>query len=365
MSIFIDQISKSFGSHSVVDKVSLDVADGELVVLLGSSGSGKSTILRMVAGLIIPDEGRILLNDVDITFLPPQQRGLGFVFQNYSIFPHMTIAENIEFGMKIRNITLKERKARSEQLLELVGMTGLGARYARQLSGGQQQRVALARALAYEPKVLLLDEPFGAVDTKTRIQLRQSLKMIIKQIGVTTMMVTHDQEEAFELADRVAIMNDGHIEHFNSPSEVYYFPATRFTAHFVGDINLFEGSVTLSTENLCKIELLGCVPVQRRGRHPFNPGQKILYGIRPEQIRVSLLEPEDYENGINGVIEKSTFLGDVTRFSIRLTNNSLVDVQVLNYLVVEGKVMPYELNEEVWLIWSQGSGIIIPREEHE
>lgn len=359
MSILIEQISKKYGDHTVVDRVSLDVDNGELVVLLGSSGSGKSTILRMVAGLILPDEGHILLNGVDITLLPPQERGLGFVFQNYSIFPNMTIAENIEFGMKIRKVPASQRQARSEHLLELVGLSGLGNRYSAQLSGGQQQRVALARALAYEPRVLLLDEPLGAVDSKTRIQLRQSLKKIVKEIGVTTMMVTHDQEEAFELADRVAIVNNGRIEHYGFPSDVYYNPATQFTADFVGDINFFEGHVTASTEERCGIKLFGHWPVYRRGRHPFQPGQRVIYGVRPEQIRISLLEPESYENGINGVIEKSMFFGDVTRYSIRLADNSLLDVQVLNYLFIEGMAMPYELNERVWLIWSQGSGIII------
>ena len=362
MSILIDQISKKYGDHTVVDQVSLDVNDGELVVLLGSSGSGKSTILRLVAGLILPDEGRIMLSGVDITHLPPQRRGLGFVFQNYSIFPNMTIAENIEFGMKIRKVPLRERKARSEHLLELVGLPGMGSRYSSQLSGGQQQRVALARALAYEPPVLLLDEPLGAVDTKTRIQLRQSLKSILKDIGVTTMMVTHDQQEAFELADRVAIMNNGQIEQYGLPGDVYYNPATQFTADFVGDINFFEGRVTASTTEECEIELFGHWPVRRRGRHPFQPGRNVLYGVRPEQIRVSLLEPETYENGIKGVIEKSMFFGDVTRYSIRLDGGSVLDVRVLNYLFIEGIVMPYELNEEVWLIWSQGSGIILADE---
>jgi sulfate transport system ATP-binding protein len=190
MSIAIESISKRYGSHAVVDHVSLNVEDGELAVLLGSSGSGKSTILRIVAGLIEPDEGQVLLNGKDITHLPPQQRGLGFVFQNYSIFPNMTIAQNIEFGLKIRNMSLSERQGRSDRLLDLVGLPGLGLRYSGQLSGGQQQRVALARALAYEPRVLLLDEPFGAVDAKTRIALRQLLKKIVRETGITTMMVT-------------------------------------------------------------------------------------------------------------------------------------------------------------------------------
>ncbi|MBP7232205.1 MAG: ABC transporter ATP-binding protein [Syntrophaceae bacterium] len=363
MAIFIDQISKRYGEHIVVNRVSLEVGEGELVVLLGSSGSGKSTILRMVAGLIIPDEGRIVLHGKDITALPPQKRGLGFVFQNYSIFPHMTIAENIEFGLKIRKMSSPERQKRSHRLLDMVGLSGLGSRYARELSGGQQQRVALARALAYEPNILLLDEPFGAVDTKTRIQLRQSLKTITRNIGVTTIMVTHDQEEAFELADRVAIVNRGRIEQYGLPSDIYYNPATAFTAGFVGDINTFEGRIKSCGKERCEIELFEHWLVYRRGPHSFQPGQKVFYGIRPEQIRVSLLEPEKHENGIFGIIEKSTFLGDITRYAIRLNNNHLLDVQLLNYLFLDGMVMPYELNEPVWLIWSQASGMIVPSDE--
>jgi len=359
MSIVIEQISKSFGNNRIVDRISLEVEDKELSVLLGPSGCGKSTILRMIAGLILPDEGRILLNGKDITWLPPQQRGMGFVFQNYSIFPHMTIAENIGFGLKIRNVPASERQARQEYLLGLVGMEGMGGRYASQLSGGQMQRVALARALAYEPRVLLLDEPFAAVDAKTRIQLRHSLKKIVKEIGVTTVMVTHDQEEAFELAERVAILNKGRIEQYGYCSDIYYNPLSQFTADFVGNINFFEGQITAASEERCEIELFGQILVYRRGCYPFQAGQQVLYGLRPEQIRVSLLEPESHENGINGTIEKSMFLGDVTRYSIRLTNKSLLDVEVLNYLFIEGMVMPYELKEQVWLIWSQGSGIVL------
>lgn len=207
--IRLENIGKQYGASRVVEGISLEVNEAEFVVLLGSSGSGKSTILRMVAGLIMPDEGRILLNEADITRLPPQERGFGFVFQNYSIFPYMTVAENIGFGLKIRKIPQAEKQLRTERLLEMVGLEGLGLRYANQLSGGQLQRVALVRALAYDPKVLLLDEPFGAVDAKIRIQLRKSLKGIVGEMGVTTLMVTHDQQEAFELADRIAVVNRG------------------------------------------------------------------------------------------------------------------------------------------------------------
>ncbi len=362
MTISIENISKQYGEHLVVDRVSLEVHDGELVVLLGSSGSGKSTILRMVAGLCTPDQGRILLNGADITRLPPQQRGFGFVFQNYSIFPYMTVAENIEFGLKIRKAPVSQRRERRERLLELVGLSGMGERYGGQLSGGQLQRVALARSLAYDPKVLLLDEPFGALDAKTRILLRQSVKEIVKEIGVTTLMVTHDQEEAFEMADRIAVVNRGRVDQFGFSSDVYYNPSTRFTADFVGDINFIEGRVTTSGPEMCEIELPGGNMVRRRGFYPFEPGRSVLYGIRPEQMRVSLLEPKDHENGIQGVIEKSLFLGDVTRYCIRLTDDRGLDVRVLNYLFIDGMAMPYELNEQVWLIWSQGSGIILDHE---
>src|SRR5947208_8447139 len=211
MSIVLEQITKRYGNQWVVDNVALEVADKELFVLLGSSGSGKSTILRMIAGLAEPTSGRILLHGRDVTYLTPQKRGTGFVFQNYSIFRHMSVGENIEFGLKIRKVPREERTRKREQLLDLVGLTGLGNRYAHQISGGQQQRVALARGLAYEPNVLLLDEPFGALDVKIRTQLRRSLKEIQDRLAVTTILVTHDQEEAFELADRIGVLDRGRL----------------------------------------------------------------------------------------------------------------------------------------------------------
>src|SRR5436853_313800 len=206
MSIRLEGLAKSFGGQPVVKPTSLEVRDGELFVLLGASGSGKSTVLRMVAGLTAPDAGGIWLRDRDVTRLPPQERGIGFVFQNYSIFRHMSVGENIEFPLKIRKMPAAERARKREELLDRVGLGGFGNRYAHQLSGGQQQRVALARALVHEPSVLLLDEPFGALDVKIRSQLRRNLREIQQQLGVTAILVTHDQEEAFELADRIGLM---------------------------------------------------------------------------------------------------------------------------------------------------------------
>ncbi|KPV49705.1 hypothetical protein SE17_31095, partial [Kouleothrix aurantiaca] len=224
MSIVLEQLSKRYERHPVVQNVSLELADGEFFVLLGPSDSGKSTILRMIAGLTEIDQGRVLLHNRDVTGLPPQARGVGFVFQNYALFRHMTVAENVEFGLTIRKVAKAERRRRRDELLELVGLGGLGARMPRQLSGGQQQRVALARALAYQPEVLLLDEPFGALDAQIRVELRRSLRRIQREIGPTTIFVTHDQEEAFELADRIGVMNAGRLLEVGPPEELYEHP---------------------------------------------------------------------------------------------------------------------------------------------
>jgi sulfate/thiosulfate transport system ATP-binding protein len=241
MSIILTNLVKYFGPNLVVNNVSLEVADGELFVLLGGSGSGKSTILRLIAGLIQPDNGRIQLNGRDVTYLPAQARDTGFVFQNYSIFRHMTVSENVEFGLRIRGVTIEEKRQRSAELLDLVGLAGLGSRYADQLSGGQQQRVALARALAYNPAVLLLDEPFGALDVKIRAQLRRSLRDIQERLNVTTILVTHDQEEAFELADRIGLIHRGRLVEVGPPQTLYHRPQTEFTATFVGGGNVLVG----------------------------------------------------------------------------------------------------------------------------
>ena len=223
MSIVLEKIVKRFDGHVVVDECSLEVADRELFVLLGASGSGKSTVLRLIAGLASVDGGKILLHGRRVDGLSPQERGVGFVFQNYSLFRHMTVAENIEFGLKIRGRSRRDRARRRDELLEVIGLSGLGGRYPGQLSGGQMQHVALARALAYEPAVLLLDEPFGALDVKIRTQLRQSLKAVQRTLRVTTILVTHDQDEAFELGDRIGVMERGRLlEVGRTPGDIVY-----------------------------------------------------------------------------------------------------------------------------------------------
>ena len=243
MSLYLRDISKSFGTFRALDRVSLDVHDGGLVALLGPSGSGKTTLLRIIAGLEFPDEGLIEEDGADITQTHARQRGVGFVFQHYALFRHMSVFENVAFGLRVRKVPRAEVTARVEELLRLVRLDGLGGRKPAQLSGGQRQRVALARALAVRPKMLLLDEPFGALDAKVRVELRQWLRRLHDEIGMTSVFVTHDQEEAFELADEVVVMNHGRVEQRGSPTEVFDRPATSFVMDFLGAVNVFHGRV--------------------------------------------------------------------------------------------------------------------------
>jgi sulfate transport system ATP-binding protein len=243
MSIVLDHINKRYGQQVVVNDVSLEIKNGEFFVLLGSSGSGKTTVLNMIAGLVPPDQGRVLLHDRDVTDLPVQERRVGFVFQNYALFEYMSVAENIEFGLRVRKLPGRKRRARRDELLELVGLVGLGNRTPRQLSGGQQQRVALARALALEPDVLLLDEPLGALDAKIRTELRRSLKAIQRELGVAAILVTHDQEEAFDLADRIGVMSYGRLVEVGTPRDLYQHPQTEFVASFLGTANILVAAM--------------------------------------------------------------------------------------------------------------------------
>lgn len=242
MGIIVESVFKNFGSFKALDNVSLEIKSGSLVALLGPSGSGKSTLLRLIAGLELPDSGRILLTGKDATHQSVQERNIGFVFQHYALFKHMTVRQNIAFGLEIRKAAKKKIKARVEELLELVQLSGFGERYPSQLSGGQRQRVALARALAVEPNVLLLDEPFGALDAKVRKDLRAWLRRLHDEVHVTTVFVTHDQEEAMEVSDEVVVMNKGCVEQIGSPAQIYDHPASAFVMSFIGPVNVLPSS---------------------------------------------------------------------------------------------------------------------------
>jgi sulfate transport system ATP-binding protein len=247
--IVVESACKQFGSFKAVDNVSLEIKSGSLVALLGPSGSGKSTLLRLIAGLEMPDSGKILLTGKDATYQSVQERNIGFVFQHYALFKHMTVRKNIAFGLEIRKAAKAKIKARVDELLDLVQLSGLGDRYPSQLSGGQRQRVALARALAVEPKVLLLDEPFGALDARVRKDLRAWLRRLHDEVHVTTVFVTHDQEEAMEVSDEIVVMNKGQVEQTGTPAEIYDHPATAFVMSFIGPVNVLPSSSGIFQSN--------------------------------------------------------------------------------------------------------------------
>ncbi|CAD0231651.1 Sulfate/thiosulfate import ATP-binding protein CysA [Planktothrix agardhii] len=245
MGIIINNVSQVFGNFQALDQINLEIKDGTLVALLGPSGSGKSTLLRAIAGLEPPTSGQIIINGQDTTYLDVRKRNIGFVFQHYALFKHLTVRQNIAFGLEIRKHPQQKIKARVEELLDLIQLTGLGNRYPSQLSGGQRQRVALARALAVQPQVLLLDEPFGALDAKVRLELRSWLRQLHDEVHVTSVFVTHDQEEAMAVADEIVVMNHGKIEQVGTPSEIYDHPATPFVMQFIGSVNLLPRHTTL------------------------------------------------------------------------------------------------------------------------
>ena len=312
MSIVLDHVSKRFGPHVALDEVSLEVADGELFVLLGGSGSGKSTALRIIAGLSRQDEGRVLLQGERVDHLPPQQRGVGFVFQNYSLFQHMTIGRNIEFGMRIHKVKTAERARRREELLTLIGLEGMADRLPSRLSGGQQQRVAVARALAYRPAVLLMDEPFGALDVRTRGQLRRSLKEIQRKLKVTTILVTHDQEEAFELADRIGILERGHLVEVGPPASLYRRPKTELVARFLGEANLLVGEIR--DGKLHVGEAILSLPAEAPQVHGTLE-VKVL--IRPEELEVAPRGAQADGKGLGtGKILETLHAGPVLRMRV-------------------------------------------------
>jgi len=314
MSIVLDQITKRIDHHAIVNQVSLEIGDGELLVLLGPSGSGKSTILRMIAGLTPCDHGRVILHGRDVTELSPQRRGVGIVFQNYALFRHMTVAENIEFALKIRGVKKDERRRRREELLELVDLAGLGGRMPGQLSGGQQQRVALARALAHRPEVLLLDEPFGALDAKIRVDLRRAVHRIQREMGVAAIFVTHDQEEAFEVADRIGVLHAGRLLEVGPPHELYARPRTEFVARFLGAANLIVG-----INEPLGVRIGPCLfPLKTRGTEREDAGRvQVLF--RPEDVAVKdAPDALDWPLLGQAVVEENSFFGSIERLRLRI-----------------------------------------------
>jgi putative spermidine/putrescine transport system ATP-binding protein len=312
-SVLLQDLTRAFGATRALDGLSIEMAPGELVALLGPSGCGKTTALRIVAGFETADTGSVLIDGKDISSVPAAKRDMGMVFQSYSLFPNMSALDNVAFGLRMRKIGAGERRKRAGALLDMVGLAPQAGQYPHQLSGGQQQRVALARALAIEPRVLLLDEPLSALDAKVRLQLREQIRTLQQQLGTTTLFVTHDQEEALSMADRVGVMSKGQLEQLAAPDELYTNPATAFVAEFVGVMNRIPGELR---DGGMVTALGGTVPV--RGHTPDETAVDVL--VRPEGLAMEVVE-----HG-NGIVTTRTFLGSVTRVGIQLDGDVAVQV---------------------------------------
>ncbi len=320
--VTIDAVSKRYGPVPAVEAVSLTVADGEFLVLLGPSGCGKTTLLRMVAGFVAPSTGDIRLDGRSITHQPPGRRNIGMVFQDYALFPHMNVAENIGFGLRERRLPAAERAKRVAALLDQVRLTAHAAAYPDQLSGGQQQRVALARALAYAPQLLLLDEPLGALDLKLREAMQQEIHQLQRRLGITTIMVTHDQDEAMNLADRIVIMEAGQVRQTGTPRQLYWEPASPFVAQFIGKMNLLPGHVAASDPHGCVVILPGGERITVTNTH-FAVGRAVTIAVRPEALRLVAKETSQFGGPVNrlvGTVQRSIFLGNLVRTVATLAN---------------------------------------------
>ncbi len=321
MAAFLDvrNLTKTFGTTTVVKGVSFAFDKGEFISLLGPSGCGKTTILRMIAGFETPTSGSILVDGQDITTLKPNQRQLGMVFQAYALFPNLNVGDNIGFGLKIAGMPTEERRARVDEMLKLIGLPGFEKRYPYEMSGGQQQRVALARAIAPRPRMLLLDEPLSALDAKIRVSLREEIRAIQLDLGITTVFVTHDQEEALSISDRIVVMNAGSIEQLGAPHEIYNKPATRFVATFVGHLNTIEATAVDAAKGLVDID--GQTVTVPTLPATANAGAPVSLTLRPEVLSVGARDGNDIT--LTGTISDVTFLGSVIRLRVTLGRNTL------------------------------------------
>jgi len=357
--IHIKGLSKHFGDFVAVDKVNLEIGKGELFSILGGSGCGKSTLLRMLAGLEVPTSGSIEIDGTDITRMAPYDRPVNMMFQSYAIFPHMNVARNVGYGLRKDGVGKAEIEKRVDQILELVQLSEYKTRKPDQLSGGQRQRVALARALIKRPKVLLLDEPLAALDKKLRERTQFELMNIQYELGITFIVVTHDQEEAMTLSTRIAVMDKGRFQQVGTPKEVYEFPTNRFVANFIGTINTFDGVVTVVEED--KIQAYcdeAGETLTALGRQLVEVGQTIGVAVRPEKIFVSKERPDNQEDVcIQGVVDDLGYLGNRSLYRIKLGNGRIVQVSSQNRRRSVTRFL--EWGDKVWISWTARSAVVL------
>ncbi len=355
--ISFEGVTKKFGDFTAVANLSLDIYRREFFALLGGSGCGKSTLLRMLAGFETPTAGRILLDGEDLAGIPPYRRPVNMMFQSYALFPHMNVEKNVAFGLKQDGIARSEIADRVAEMLKTVKMEAFAKRKPQQLSGGQRQRVALARSLVKRPKVLLLDEPLGALDKKLREETQFELMDLQQDLGLNFIVVTHDQEEAMVMADRIAVMSHGEIIQTATPAEIYEAPNSRFVAGFIGDVNVFEGTVETKRDGTVEIAGEDGFAIRAGGGCAAGPGARTGFAVRPEKIRVGRQRPDRTFNAVAGKVWDIAYLGGTTVFNIRLDSGKVVKASVLN--AVRALDDPFGYDEEVWISFEPDAGVLL------
>jgi spermidine/putrescine ABC transporter ATP-binding subunit len=359
--IELQEVTKRYGDERVVDAISATIRPGEFFSMLGPSGSGKTTTLLMIAGFAPVDEGRILLDGADISAVPPQKRGFGLVFQNYAVFPHLNVFENVAFPLRARKVPERELRERVESALALVRLERFADRYSRQLSGGQQQRVAIARAIVFHPSVVLMDEPLGALDKNLRYQMQVEIKDIQRRLGMTVVYVTHDQEEAMNMSDRIAIMNDGRLAQLGPPAEVYEHPQDIFTARFLGEANLVEGTLAQTTEKGARLRTAAGLELDGRLAEPARPGVAASLFVRPERVEIrpagAPAPADDGHNRAQGRVVQASYLGNILRYAVEIAPGQQIGVDVQN----ASGTRPLAAGENVGLSWRAADSMLLLR----